>query len=112
MKNTLFICKANVDRSKTAEDFFSEQFNLFDFRSAGIDKGACEINGSNFISQDLLDWADRIFVMEHDHKAWIEQNLDSNGKEFIVLDIPDSYTYYSIELIEILQRKCNKYFEL
>ena len=111
MKNILFVCRANVDRSKTAEDFFTEQFNLIEFKSAGIDKKECNVNNTNYISQELINWSDMIFVMEAYQQDWIEQNLHTEKKEIVILDIPDQHTYYSIRLIEELQRKCNKYFE-
>lgn len=109
--NVLFVCTANVDRSKTAQDFFSEQFSDIEFRSAGIDKAQCEQMKTTFLTQDLLDWADKIFAMESDHFEWIHSNLNTEGKHIEVLNIPDMYTYYSIELIELLQQKCNSYFE-
>jgi len=36
--NLLFICSANKDRSKTAEDFFGENYSAYNFDSAGTNK--------------------------------------------------------------------------
>ena len=112
MRNILFVCSANVDRSKTAEDFFAEQFNQFAFRSAGTNKTTCQKEGTNFLDQETIDWSDRIFVMENKHKQWIYDNLKPGSKEITVLNIEDKYTYYSIKLIELLQQKCNRYFDV
>lgn len=109
--NVLFVCTANVDRSKTAQDFFSEQFSEIQFRSAGIDQEQCDRMKTTFLTQDLLDWADKVFVMETVHFEWIHSNLETKGMHVEVLNIPDMYTYYSIALIEALQQKCNRYFE-
>lgn len=111
MKHVLFVCTANVDRSKTAQDFFSEQFGSIEFKSAGIDELQCKLMNSNFLTQELLDWANHVFVMEDRHFDWIHTHLDAEGKHLEVLNIEDTYTYYSIELIEILQQKCTRYFE-
>lgn len=109
IKNILFVCSANVDRSKTAEDFFAEQFSKINFQSAGTNETICRQEGTNFIDQDLLDSADLLLVMEEKHRAWINSNLNSKGKRIEVLNIPDRYRYYSMELIEILQQKCSPF---
>lgn len=111
MNNILFVCSANVDRSKTAEDFFSEQFNNFKFQSAGTNHKICQQAGTNPLDQETLDWADKVFVMEKKHSDWIYTNLEAKGIDIQVLNIEDRYTYYSMNLIEILQQKCNRFFE-
>jgi predicted protein tyrosine phosphatase len=109
--NVLFVCSANVDRSKTADDFFSEQFDQIRFNSGGTNHKICQQEGTNPLTQEMVDAADMIFVMEKKHQDWIYDNLNAKGKEMIVLNIEDRYTYYSIKLIELLQQKCNRYFE-
>lgn len=111
MEKILFVCSANVDRSKTAEDFFSEQFNQFQFRSAGTNHKICMQEGTNLLDQETLDWADKVIVMEKKHSDWIYSNLNAKGIDLDVLNIEDHYTYYSMKLIQILQQKCNRLFE-
>lgn len=106
----LFVCSANIDRSKTAEDFYSEQFNNHLFRSAGTNHTICNQKGTNALEQEQIDWADLILVMEKKHLQWIQHNLKVNGKQIDVLGIEDHFSYYSIKLIELLQVKCNKRF--
>lgn len=110
IKNVLFVCSANVDRSKTAEDFFAEQFSKINFQSAGTNEAICRQEGTNFIDQTLLDSADLLLVMEEKHRSWINSHLNAKGKRIEVLNIPDRYRYYSMELIEILQQKCSPFF--
>lgn len=106
MKTVLFVCTANVDRSKTAEDFFSEQFEQIRFMSAGTSKTHCAQADSRFLTQEILDSADEVLVMEEKHREWILRHLHPGKIPIEVLEIPDVYSYYSIGLIELLQRKC------
>ena len=73
MKNILFICSANKDRSKTAEDYFSENYSDFNFDSAGANKKICNQIGTNYMEKDQLDWVDEIFVMENKHLKSVKE---------------------------------------
>lgn len=110
MKNILFVCSANVDRSKTAEDFYSEKIPSLNFRSAGTNHKICMQEGTNALTQEDLDWADLVLVMESKHLNWISNNLKRGGSYIETLNIPDRYKYYSKELIEVLQRNCPRFF--
>jgi len=60
------------------------------------------------LSNQLLEWADAVFVMEHHHKESILKRFDSSAieeKQINVLDIPDRYRYMDPALIEILKEK-------
>lgn len=111
MNHILFVCSANVDRSKTAEDFFSEQFDTLEFQSAGTNHTICNEKGTNPLEQEHIDWADLILVMENKHRDWIYDNLSAKGKRIEVLGIEDVYTYYSMKLIEVLQTKCSPFIQ-
>lgn len=54
MKNILFICSANKERSKTAEDYFSGRFPHVNFNSCGTNIKLCEKEGTNPLTEDLL----------------------------------------------------------
>ncbi|MEJ5963468.1 low molecular weight protein tyrosine phosphatase family protein [Pedobacter immunditicola] len=97
--NFLFICSRNKWRSKTAEDIFKNIEGL-NVRSAGTSSSA-RIK----VNEKLLEWADLIFVMEKHHKQWLNQKFPSslNGKQIIVLDIPDEYQYMHAELVNMLE---------
>jgi predicted protein tyrosine phosphatase len=103
--NILFICSRNQWRSKTAEDLFKNT-NGLNVRSAGT-ASAARIR----VNDKMIDWAELIFVMEKHHKQLIIQKfpLSSQGKQFIVLDIPDEYQYMDTELIDMLQRGVDRY---
>lgn len=104
-KNILFICSLNWHRSKTAETIFSkyEQLNV---KSAGTKKYA-----ETPLTKELIEWADSIFVMDEEHKTFIQNNFISSKKEdnIINLGIEDKYNYMDPELIGILEEKLIPY---
>lgn len=72
--NFLFVCSANIQRSKTAEDYFSQKHNNLNFKSAGANIKLCQKEGPNLITEDMLIWADIVFVMEQKHMKIINEN--------------------------------------
>ncbi len=107
----LFICSANKQRSKTAEDYFSSKYR-YSFFSAGTNIKMCEREGTNPIRIDILEQSDLIFVMENSHKKEVKDFINGQfKKEIIVLNIPDLYKYYQKELIEILEEKITPYLK-
>jgi predicted protein tyrosine phosphatase len=106
MINILFICSANKDLSKTAEDYFSENYSGYRFDSAGTNKKTCNQLGTNYIEEDQLDWADKIYAMESKHLKAIRALYGNQySKKIRVLNIRDIYNYDSEDLIEILRNK-------
>tara|TARA_R110002050_G_scaffold20348_1_gene57652 strand:- start:41960 stop:42289 length:330 start_codon:yes stop_codon:yes gene_type:complete len=106
MKNILFVCSANKDRSKTAEYYFSEKYPNINFDSAGTNRKTCNQLGTNFLEEHQLEWADKIYVMENKHLRAIDKLfVKSYFKSVTVLNIPDVYKYGSKDLIELLKLK-------
>ncbi len=112
MQNILFICSANKDRSRTAEDYFTEHYTSLSFDSAGTNWKICNQLGTTFVCQDQLEWADKVYVMETKHLKKINEIF---GKGYFnkieVLQIKDVYKYNQKELIELLKDKldfCNR----
>jgi predicted protein tyrosine phosphatase len=104
----LFVCSANKDRSRTAEDHFRELYPEFEFESAGTNKKICDQLGTQFVTEELLDWADEILVMENKHREWIRSNSKKKfDKKIKVLQIEDIYEYGEKELISILSKQIN-----
>lgn len=50
----LFICSANKQRSKTAEDYFSTKYPELHFISAGTNIKICEREGTNPLTTEAL----------------------------------------------------------
>ena len=106
MKSILFVCSANKDRSKTAEDYFSKHYSNLSFYSAGTNKKTCNQLGTTCISKEQLDIADKVFVMENKHLNAIKEIFgNKHYNKITVLNINDIYKYGSKELIEILKAK-------
>lgn len=90
----LFICSSNITRSPLAASLF-EGSPDYEAISAGINPSRY-INGKKTIELDqkLIDWADKIFVMdEKDEKqaTYLHSHFRIEGKNLEVLDIPDKY---------------------
>lgn len=102
----LFICSANKDRSKTAEDYFSRLFPSIRFDSAGTSKKICQQLGTNYVTATQVNDAERIFVMETKHLDAITQKFgNSFYKKITVLHIKDLYSYDQKDLIDVLDEK-------
>ncbi|TVZ26652.1 putative protein tyrosine phosphatase [Gillisia sp. Hel_I_86] len=103
---TLFICSANKQRSKTAEDYLASKYPGHEFLSAGTNIKICRKEGTTELTEDLLKWADKVYVMEKKHLDQIKKHTGSKYYSKIkVLDIPDIYKYYDADLITILEEK-------
>ena len=88
----LFVCSANKQRSKTAEDHFSKKFLEHEFLSAGTNLKICRKEGTIELTEDLLKWADNVYVMEKKHLDQIQKHTGSKYySKIIVLHIPDIY---------------------
>ncbi|MCH1928758.1 hypothetical protein L9G16_01035 [Shewanella sp. A25] len=102
--NILFLCTANINRSKTAEKLFSIINPANEYRSAGLSEKECLRHGTTLCNEMLLKWANVVFVMEDEHLRRIQEHT---GQEFldkiIVLGIPDIYKFGEPALIEQLK---------
>ncbi|WP_121667982.1 phosphotyrosine protein phosphatase [Mesonia aquimarina] len=106
MKHILFVCSANKDRSRTAEDFFSQCYPDFCFDSAGTNPKICRQLGTTYIQETQLALADRVFVMENKHRqALLKTFGTSYAHKITVLHIRDVYPYGAKALIEVLKEK-------
>lgn len=103
----LFVCSRNKWRSRTAETIFKNN-GMHEIKSAGTEKSA-RIK----LNQNLINWAEVIFVMEDKHKNRLLDNFYFDKKEtsLEVLDIMDEYEYMDDDLVEILKIKLSDLFE-
>jgi len=105
-KKVLFVCTGNMDRSPTAEDLLKGRED-FEATSAGT-----WMHAQRRISESLLDWADKIFVMEKEHKAAILHLKPDVEKKIIVLDLPNNYPRNDPELVRLLKAKLSKHLNI
>lgn len=104
--NILFLCTANIQRSRTAENLFKALDKKNTYKSAGLSAKYCEKYGTTLCTIEMLEGADKIFVME---KVHLERIKEYAGEQYLanvlVLGIEDKYQYMQEELVELLKRK-------
>lgn len=105
-KKILFVCTGNVDRSPTAENLLKGKED-FEVMSAGT-----WIHARRRISERILDWADKIFVMEEEQKEAILQLKPDVENKITVLDIRNNYLRSNPELIRTLKAKLSKHLNI
>ena len=111
MKKILFICSANKDRSRTAEDYFTPKFLNYQFDSAGTNQKICNQLGTTFITEEQLRWATEVYVMEEKHYVAIRSLFGNNYSNKIkILNIKDVYKYGDNDLKNVLENKLYKVF--
>jgi len=98
----LFVCTANVDRSRTAEDLYRSD-PRYEVRSAGTAPFA-----TTPVSRELLRWADRVFVMcerEDAHATQLRMRFPEITTPVVDLDLVDRWPRGDPELVTRLRRK-------
>ena len=101
-EHILFVCTANVDRSRTAEDLYGDD-DRYEVRSAGVAPFATVP-----LTRELLLWADRIFVMnegEDQHQTVIRIRFPEVDRPIIDLDVEDRWRRGDPELVSVLLRR-------
>jgi predicted protein tyrosine phosphatase len=99
--NVLFLCNQNENRSKTAEETFSE---LFETKSAGL-------FNEHPVTRGHVAWADVIFVMEDRQRKEIADRFPEEylKKRILSLDVPDIYRRNDPTLIAVLNSRMKKF---
>ncbi len=99
--NVLFICSQNRLRSPTAEQLYSCTPGLV-VASAGLNNDA-----TNRVSAELLEWSDRVFVMETNHRNRLSKRFSEHlgNTRVTCLDIPDDFDFMDPILLSILEQK-------
>lgn len=102
--NILFLCTANIHRSRSAEDYFKSLESEHVFQSAGLSRKYCAKYGSRLCTVELLEWAEKIYVMEPQHVKRITENV---GERYLpkikILYIDDIFQYMQPELLTELK---------
>lgn len=99
----LVICGRNKRRSRTAEYIFKND-SRFTIRSAGLSP-----KSDRKISENDLNWATLVLVMETKHKARIKETyVHIELPEIRTLGIVDEYEFMDEELIVLLTDRVNE----
>ena len=102
----LFVCTANVDRSRTAEDLYRGD-PRYEVRSAGVAPFATVP-----VTRELLLWAERIFVMcerEDRHHTALKLRFPDVDRPVVDLGIEDRWVRGDPELVRRLLRGLRPY---
>lgn len=97
----LFVCTANIDRSRTAEDLYRAD-PRYEVLSAGTAAFA-QIP----VTREMLLWADRVFVMserEDRHRTLLSQKFPGVERPVVDLDVEDRWRRGDPELVSRLLR--------
>ena len=105
VQKLLFVCGHNLNRSLTAERIY-RGFEGYEVKSAGL-RPEARIK----ISEELLAWADVVFVMELEQAQTLRRMFKEPlaGKRLVCLDIPDTYGYLSLDLVRLLRTRLKDY---
>ena len=76
-----------------------------------MDSAGTNHDAENPLTDELVAWADVIFVMEKTHREKLQRRFRTvlASKRVICLDIPDDYAFMQPELIRLLQVKVAKH---
>jgi predicted protein tyrosine phosphatase len=107
MRKVLFVCTANIQRSPTAESLFQGWKGIWEAKSAGI---MPEPKG-NPLTQELIDWADLIIVMEPIHSQYIHAHFKCRPDKIRILNIADRYLRDDPKLISLLRKKAPPFLD-
>ena len=98
-QHILFVCTANIDRSKTAEDLYAND-PRFEVKSCGVAPFAQVV-----VTRELLDWADYVFVMnesEDHHVTAIRRRFPGLSKNIVDLNVEDRWKRGHPELARLI----------
>jgi len=106
IEKVLFVCRSNIQRSLTAEHLFKPMFANIEFLSAGVSKKECVRNHSTLCTEELINWADCVFVFDQLHIDRIRDNTGGVKMQKVInLGIEDIYKYGDPHLIILLKSK-------
>jgi len=104
--NILFLCTANIQRSKTAEEIFQTLDSAHNYKSAGLSEKYTSKASLTLCTEEMLIWADSVWVFEEMH---IERIKLHTGDQFLAkinnFDIADKYQYFQRELVLLLLQR-------
>jgi len=101
MKKVLMVCTGNLDRSPTAATVVAKMRAPVWVASAGTEPWA-----QNQVTQELVEEADVICVMEEAHRRFIQRRFgDTHAAKVIVLEVADNYIAGEQHLVDLLSPK-------
>lgn len=93
----LFVCNSNLNRSPTFEKHLKKRFPKYEIKSAGIYYGY-----PYQLNEELMEWADKVFVMDLSQKKHIFYRYRTQYKKVEVVGISDEYDPDDIALLDLI----------
>ncbi len=93
----LFVCAANAQRSPSFENWFKKNRPQYDVKSAGVYHGY-----PNQVNQEILDWADKIFVMDLEQEMFLRYHYPEVMPKVEVIGCNDQYNRESPEINHLI----------
>jgi predicted protein tyrosine phosphatase len=98
MKKLLFVCERNEQRSPSFQIWFEEHRPEYDVRSTGTANGYPET-----INRDLLEWADRVFLMDLEQERFIGRKFPDFLYKTEIIGCSDQYQRGSPQLTRVIE---------
>ena len=94
----LCVCSCNLNRSPTFEHWFTKNRQEYKTKSAGIYAGY-----PNQVNRELLDWADKIIIMDLGHKKFLKSKYPDVLPKTYMAGISDQFDTDEPELLELIE---------
>ena len=98
LKNLLFVCERNEQRSPTFETWFRKNRPQYDVKSAGIFYYCPQK-----LTKELLEWADVVYVMDLGQEMFIARKFPEFLCKVIVIGCDDDYQRESSRLFKLIE---------
>jgi predicted protein tyrosine phosphatase len=98
MKNLLFVCEGNEQRSPSFEAWFKEHRPKYNVRSAGTDSVYFEQ-----ISEETLEWADMVFLMDLEQERFISREFPQFVDKTEIIGCSDQYARGDSQLVRVIE---------
>lgn len=106
--NILFLCTANKQRSRTAEELFSALDKKNTYQSAGLSAKYVAKANTRLCTEETLIWANKVYVFEDEHIERIKKYTgDAFLSKILNLQIKDEYQYFQRELVLLILERCD-----
>lgn len=94
----LFICAGNAQRSPTFELWFRKNRPQYEVKSTGTSYGYPER-----MTQDLLEWADRIFLMDLEQELFMVRKFPEFLHKATIIGCSDQYCREGSDLYRLIE---------
>lgn len=98
MKNLLFVCEGNEQRSPSFEAWFKEHRPEYNVRSAGTDSVYFEQ-----INKETLEWADLVFLMDLEQERFISREFPEFVDKTEIIGCSDQYARGDPQLVRVIE---------